>query len=365
MGALRTMAGVVAVGAKRLDERGRVFSMGEFVVHPKGFHHLGKGVLAEAYRFPEEVDAVAGGVMAIDEAALCEVGGVDVLEGGLGLIDACLRMRANGGRVVVVPQVVVVDGQGVVADEAEAEAFERRWGFSWRAADLDAVRDQHGGTGLLWNVRYWSESMPFEKYRKRSAVHWENYRNVDVYRQRADQLAGLAAQSWGGGGVLDLGCGDGLFSHLFALRGARVTGVDLEREAIEQAGSQTAEVNYPGSRPAFLLGTPGGLAFDDASFDLVVMLDVIEHLPNPVGVLREVARVVRPGGRLLVTTPSWQFGGWSDPVYHVSEYSPEELRRQVEAATGMTTCNVGKVGGVYRDLILIVRKGGGRSPFTG
>ena len=51
-------AGAGVVGAKRLTPDGRVFSMGELVVHPKGFHHLGRGVVREAYRFPEEVDAI-------------------------------------------------------------------------------------------------------------------------------------------------------------------------------------------------------------------------------------------------------------------------------------------------------------------
>ena len=63
-------AGVRVVGAKRLADDGGLFSMGEFVVHPKGFHHLGRGVGAEAYRFPEEVDTVAGGLLAVDEQTL-------------------------------------------------------------------------------------------------------------------------------------------------------------------------------------------------------------------------------------------------------------------------------------------------------
>ena len=67
--ALQSWFGVVAVGAKRLSSEGRVFSMGEFVIHPKGIHHLGQGTPAAAIRFPEEADAIAGGVRAVEAHA--------------------------------------------------------------------------------------------------------------------------------------------------------------------------------------------------------------------------------------------------------------------------------------------------------
>ncbi len=354
--ALRSMPGVVLVGAKRLSPDGRVFSMGEFVVHPKGFHHHGKGVIAAAYRFPVEVDAVTGGVFAVDAAAFEAAGGVSILQGSLGALELCLNLRSAGGRCVAVPQVVVLDTHEPVPTPKEHDAFIEHRGFDWRAADLDRVRQQHADTGLLWNVRYHARAMPFEKYVERPAVHWANYQNVEVYRKRADHIAQLVHQLCPSGKVLDLGCGDGLFSHLFALRGAEVTGVDPEPVAIEQARTRTADHAYPGPRPGFVVGSGdelGGL--ESRSIDLVIMLDVIEHLPNPVAVLREAARVLSPDGSLLVTTPAWQYEAWSDPVYHVTEYSLEELIRQIEAATGLSVVNTGKIGGVYRDLIVVAK----------
>lgn len=357
-GMVRSMPGVAAVGAKRLDGQGRLFSMGEMLVHPKGFHHLGRGVVADAYRFPEEVDALAGGVCAVRAEALEELGIEPAVEGELGLLDLCLKLRRGGWRCAAVPQVVVEDAVSPEPGASEAEAFGRSWGFDWRAADLAAVRERHAGTGLLWNLRYHAEAMPFEKYAQRPAMHWQSYQQVDVYRQRADHLAKVVRQltSTSGGRVLDLGCGDGLFVHLFARDGAEVVGVDPEGPAIEQAERQTRQQSYPGQPPRFHDGDGESLGWPDGSFDVITMLDVIEHLPNPVRVLREAERLLSSGGQLLISTPAWQYGGWSDAVYHVCEYSAEELTAQVQAVTGMQIGDVGMIKGAYRDLVVVARK---------
>ena len=278
------------------------------------------------------------------------------MQDNLGALELCLRIRSDGGRCVVVPQVVVTDESDPQPTTDQQNSFVNRWGFDWRVADLEAVQNRHAHTGLLWNVRYHSQAMPFEKYVDRPAVHWDNYQKVEVYRKRADHLTQLAYRFCPKGSVVDLGCGDGLFSHLLALRGAHVTGIDPEALAIDQARAATARLTYPVGSPQFIVGSGDSLPVPADSVNLVTLLDVIEHLPNPVAALREAARVLAPGGSLLVTTPAWQYGGWSDPVYHVAEYTPEELVRQIEVASGMKVVNTGKIGGVYRDLIVIAQK---------
>ncbi len=352
--------GAAVVGAKRLATDGNLASMGEFIIHPKGFHHAGKGLPATTYRFPEEVDAVAAGVLAVDAKAFDSVDNQSLLAGDLGAAALCLAIRERGGRCVCVPSVVVTDASGIAPTPQESEAFSQRFGFDWLTADLDTIAERYAGTPMLWNARFFGTAMPFEKYVQRPAVHWHNYAKVDVYRQRADHFGKLIAQYCPeSGSALDLGCGDGLFTHLAALKNLNATGLDLEPEAIEQAKAQAAQQTYPGPPPTYLLGEPGPLPFDDGQFNLVFMLDVIEHLPNPVVVLRETMRVLKPGGTLLVSTPAWQYGGSSDPTYHVTEYTAEELTRQVNAIGkdfAVQTTNLGKIGGVYRDLILIAQR---------
>ncbi len=352
------VSGVVAVGAKRvtgLGEAGEhVFSMGEFVVHPKGFHHHGKDVTPSAYRFPEETDLIAGGVLAVEREAFASAGGMVTLEADrLGPVELGLRLRMQGGRCLAVPGVLAVDVTTPDPEEGEAEAFRDRWGFDWRTADLDAVRQRHGGTGLMWNARLWSPTMPYVKYTQRPAPVWNSYASHEGFRQRADHLAGLAATLCQGtrGRVLDLGCGDGLFTHLFAARGLRVMGIDPEALALEQARGKTADAIYPKDSPEYRSGTGEATGLPDASQDLVTLLDVIEHLGNPIATLREAARVLAPGGRLLVVTPAWQYGGWSDPFYHLHEYTAEELSRQIGSVMSVQTA--GRIGGIYRDLVVV------------
>ncbi len=353
---LRQLPGVMVVGAKRLASDGRLFSMGEFVIHPKGFHHLGRGVSAEAYRFPQEVDTIAGGVFAVDQEAFEAVGGDDLLVGQLGALELGLIMRRTGGRCVAVPDVLVTECFTPQPDAQERTSFIDRWGFDWRIADLDVVRQAYSGTGLLWNVRLHGSALPFDKYRHRPAMHWASYEQAEPFRRRADHLAQLVAQTTASGHVLDLGCGDGLFSHLIAQRGLEVIGLDPEPVAIEQAEAQTANQRYPGPPPRFIVGCGEELPLDDGSVQTVVMFDVIEHLPNPLASLRALARVLAPGGHLVISTPAWHYGQWSDPVYHVCEYTMGELVGQVQAIPGLHVVKTGMIKGIYRDLIVMAER---------
>jgi SAM-dependent methyltransferase len=389
---LRAIPGVAAVGAKRLAPDGRLHSMGEFIVHPKGFHHLGRGLDAAAYRFPEEVDAVCGGVMAVRADAIGrtrmhEPSGARAKseENGLGdlaTLDLCLAIRRSGFRIVVIPHVTVEDSSSPRPTEVEREAFRVKWGFDWRAADLDAVRARHAGTGLQWNIRYHASPLAFEKYQQRPALHWANYRSVEPYRKRADHLVSLVRRATPPRGrVLDLGCGDGLFSFLIGRLGHEVIGIDPEEAALAQAEAQCAaaigRTRPPDNPPApftptkqmdddaardqprtprFIRASAESLPLEACSIDTIAMFDVIEHLPNPVAVLREVQRVLRRGGKLVLSTPAWQFGASSDPCYHICEYTLEELTGQIEAATSLRVAETGQIGGVYRDLLVIAQE---------
>jgi SAM-dependent methyltransferase len=61
----------------------------------------------------------------------------------------------------------------------------------------------------------------------------------------------------------------------------------------------------------------------------VLLADVIEHLPEPEACLREIARILTPGGALFLTTPKWRADRMWD-THHVKEYTPEDLRGLLE-----------------------------------
>jgi len=104
--------------------------------------------------------------------------------------------------------------------------------------------------------------------------------------------------------LLDIGCGSGGPSLALVERtGCRVTGLDIEVAGIAQAQAQ-ASARSLADRSSFRVADCGGrLPFDDSSFDAVLCIDAVSHLPDRFGTLREWARLLRPGGRLLFTDP--------------------------------------------------------------
>lgn len=356
-GLLKRWPRTAMIGGKRLDASGTVASVGELIIHPKGFHHLGRGAAGEAYRFPIEVDAITGGVIALRVEALpTDLDLPEMLRSPLGAIELGLHLRRNDWRIAVDPGVVAREKPVELRVNArDAEAFRARWGFDWNAPDLAAVRTRYAGSGLLWNLGMHGRATSFAKYADRPLVHWDNYRDVAPYRQRADHLVQLIRQLLPKGRVVDVGCGDGLFTHLFAQGSLEAIGLDPETGGIEQARRRTAEERYPGTGPIFEVASGETMPLPDRSAHLVTMLDVIEHLDNPVAVLREARRVLTIGGGLFITTPAWQFGASSDAVYHNFEYTAEELSRQV-IACGFEIKHTGRIGGTYRDLIVIARR---------
>jgi ubiquinone/menaquinone biosynthesis C-methylase UbiE len=99
--------------------------------------------------------------------------------------------------------------------------------------------------------------------------------------------------------VLDVGCGQGIDLAEFGLRGAYVTGIDLTPRHVELARAHLASLQVDGK---VVLGDAESLPFPDASFDRVTSNGVLHHTPHIREALREIHRVLRPGGdaRILV-----------------------------------------------------------------
>jgi len=105
------------------------------------------------------------------------------------------------------------------------------------------------------------------------------------------RLAGELA----GRDVLDVGCGDGTLAASFAEAGARVVGCDADARMMARAAQK-----HGVEGPRFLRADATRLPFADASFDLVSMITVLAFIPDAPAALREVARVLRPGGCLIL-----------------------------------------------------------------
>ncbi|MDG1170445.1 MAG: bifunctional 2-polyprenyl-6-hydroxyphenol methylase/3-demethylubiquinol 3-O-methyltransferase UbiG, partial [Sulfitobacter sp.] len=104
---------------------------------------------------------------------------------------------------------------------------------------------------------------------------------------------------WHGKHVLDLGCAGGFMAEALAARGSHVTGIDPAVAAIEAARNHARGA---GLHIGYDVGVGEALPYDDAGFDAVVCVDVLEHVTDLQKVLSEVARVLRPGGLFLFDT---------------------------------------------------------------
>ena len=110
--------------------------------------------------------------------------------------------------------------------------------------------------------------------------------------------------------VLDIGCGNGRHSFEALRRGAVVTAADLDAEALRSVDGMAVAMAEAGEVPA-----PGGLTtvtadalhlpFADASFDVVIASEVLEHIADDAAAMAELTRVLRRGGRIAVTVPRW------------------------------------------------------------
>lgn len=136
-----------------------------------------------------------------------------------------------------------------------------------------------------------------------------------------------------GAETLEIGTGTGGMLHTLLARGLHARGVEIDPALIAESRKWFGDLPV---QPVWGVELP----FPDASFDLVLSFDVLEHIFDSDAHLREVSRVLRPGGRYLIQTPSkwsnvvfetirWKsFTRWRDD--HCALHTPGQLRRRLE-----------------------------------
>jgi SAM-dependent methyltransferase len=125
--------------------------------------------------------------------------------------------------------------------------------------------------------------------------------------------------------ILDVGCGTGANLELLDQYGD-AEGVDISADALAFCRARGLD--------KVRLGAAEVLPYEEHSFDLVTALDVVEHLDDDVGGLKEMRRVLRPGGRALLFVPAFMFlwGVQDDVSHHRRRYTLKSLRRAVREA---------------------------------
>nr|MDQ3956950.1 class I SAM-dependent methyltransferase [Actinomycetota bacterium] len=148
---------------------------------------------------------------------------------------------------------------------------------------------------------------------------------------------------------LDVGCGKGRHSFEALRRGASVVALDLDRHSLCEVGAMAEALRAAGEVPAgaalaAVRASALDLPFDDATFDTAAVSETLEHIVDDGAALSEVARVLKPGGRAVVTVPRWwpEAVCWalsreyhSNPGGHVRIYRDGQLRARLRSA-GLT-----------------------------
>jgi len=172
--------------------------------------------------------------------------------------------------------------------------------------------------------------------------HWWYRGRRRIIRAELDRIPlARAAQ------VLDAGCGSGRTLEELGRYG-EVHGIELNPEAAEVARAR--------GRGEVLMGRLEALPWDDDTFDLITCLDVIEHTPDDRVTLRELRRVCKPGGWLLVTVPAYQ-ALWSlhDVAnHHYRRYGRRTLRSAAVGA-GWTVVRVSSFNALLLAPAAVVR----------
>lgn len=132
--------------------------------------------------------------------------------------------------------------------------------------------------------------------------------------------------------VLDFGCGTGYGANMLAGQAEDVSAIDISEEAISDAAK-----SYSASNLHFLRTEPienGGLPFPDSSFDDVISFQVIEHVDDVDSYLKEIRRVLKPSGRLLLTTPNSSLrllpGQKPWNRFHIREYTYSTIKHTLQ-----------------------------------
>lgn len=155
------------------------------------------------------------------------------------------------------------------------------------------------------------------KYLQRLRETLENTGDMALKRRAFEIVTNLEVAK--GDTILDVGCGDGYYCHVILGLGIPVslTGTDIDTAALK-----SAKRNLAGKKVKLITSDlMAKLPFKTASFDKIVMSEVAEHLPNDVKGLKEVYRVLKPGGVLCLTVPNANYPLLWDPVNWILEHT--------------------------------------------
>ncbi len=160
-----------------------------------------------------------------------------------------------------------------------------------------------------------------------------------------------------GSRLLEIGCGAGNLLLQATVPGSFPVALDLSMQALTFVRSRLEEANSGAETPSGFACTQAigeSLPLKDESFDCVLMSEVIEHLEAPQISIREAARVLCPGGRLLITTPNYR------SFWPLMEWAVDRLNMAPKMESGLTIEYAGSIYNLSPFLSLVSAEGAKR-----
>jgi len=365
------------VGPKQLRPDGKVHAFGDWLLHPKGYHHILAGADRESVTQAIEVDHVMGCFYCCKRAVYDDVGGYDenILRGQT--IDFGLAARQKGWSCFAVPHIEYVHrhwlrrDRDTTADTSEGiektlAIFREKWGFDRLSPDLDVVREKYAGSPLLWNAQVFGIPAPTRQAPTQEVPaldvqqsEWARYGADPAFKAGIDLRVTIALQIVSQinrpGKLAVVGCGAGLMTHMLAGQGHPCTGTDPDMAKVLLAQQCVAGQTYPGDRPAYLCqNDPRRIPIDDGGANLVLLFDQVERHDNPVALLREAHRILAEAGVLVILTPRPRQAGGGVDAHRC--YRASELMAQLNAVGGWQALNDPRQGDPNHPLIAIGKR---------
>jgi len=179
--------------------------------------------------------------------------------------------------------------------------------------------------------------------KKFTKKYLDNYKTL-YYSRKVKEIEKLIKTDLKGKEVLDLGCCGGYFSVKFAKLGAKVTGVDMSKNALNAAKYYAKKEKV---KIKFILGDATKIKAKEV-FDFILAKDIIEHIPDDAAFLKNLNKYLKPGGKVIITTQNWKcfnyffegairkllgqkkWLGWDGT--HLRWYSSGRLKRKLKEA---------------------------------
>jgi ubiquinone/menaquinone biosynthesis C-methylase UbiE len=186
---------------------------------------------------------------------------------------------------------------------------------------------------MIWGLRRIFASSDFFAF---------NVRNRDVW------VARQAAKVPEGSKVLDVGAGSAPYRSLFS---------HCIYQTHDFAQLEDVQLRFGGYAPIDFVSDATSIPVPDACFDVALCTEVLEHVPDPIAVVRELGRIIAPGGRLLLTAPLGS-GIHQEPYHFYGGYTPYWYQRFLDDAgfeSVAVTPNAGSLRHVGQETIRFVR----------